>query len=227
MGNLNTSISSVLFPAFARYQDDYSKLKESLRNSIRVSSYILSPFLVGMAATAKPLITVLLTEKWLPCVPFLQMVCFYQLLIPVSSANLQVIKSTGRGSVLLKLEILKRVVGVLILVVTMQINVFAIAIGAAVSTAFNSIVDALANRKIIRYSLIEQTKDFFGSISISLIMGLCIYPLQFLISLSWVLLLVQVALGGIVFIGLSYFTKNDNFLYLLNVLKGLLKRDKQ
>ena len=100
VSNLNTSLCSVLFPAFVRYQDDKVQLKNALSRSIKLGSYVLSPFLIGLAVCAEPFIEILLTSKWLFCVPYLQIVCIYQLLIPVSSANLQVVKSLGRQALL-------------------------------------------------------------------------------------------------------------------------------
>ena len=226
VGNLNTSISSVLFPAFVKYQGDLPRLKNSLRRSIKLSSYVLSPFLIGLAACANPLIELLLTAKWLNCVPYLQIVCLYQLLIPISSANLQVVKSLGYGNILLKLEIIKRITGIAILIVSMQFGVLAIAIGAAVATVFNSCLDVAATKKLLNYSYFEQLKDIFVSISISLIMGIVVYIFNFFIINTVILLLVQVFVGAFIFIGLSYVTKNESFMYILNMLKGKLKNKK-
>lgn len=220
VSNLNTSLCSVLFPAFAKYQDDLPRLKEALRKAIKLSSYVLSPFLIGMAVCAEPMIELLLTSKWLPCVPFLQMVCLYQLLIPVSSANLQVIKSMGRGNTLLGLEITKRIVGVAILLISMQFGVFMIAVGAAVATVFNSIVDSAANSKLLNYSYKQQIMDIFSGLGLSLVMGVCVYSIRYVISNSLVLLMVQVIAGAGIFVGLSHVTKNENYLYLLNVIKS-------
>lgn len=227
VSNMNTSLCSVLFPAFVRYQDDIPKLKDALRRSIKLGSYVLSPFLIGFAVCAEPFVELLLTEKWLECVPYLQVVCFYQLLIPMSSANLQVVKSLGRGDVLLKLEITKRIAGVVILLISMQFGVFAIALGAAVATVFNGAMDVLASKKLVGYACFEQVKDFLGSVVISMVMGAAIYGLKFLITNTVLLLIAQVAAGVIVFVALSYITKNSSFLYLLNILTGKIRAKKR
>ncbi len=222
--NLNTSICAVLFPAFSRHQDDIPMLKSALRRSIKISAYLLSPFLIGLAVCAEPFVAVLLTEKWLACVPFLQIVCFYQLLLPVSSANLQVIKSMGRGALLLKLETVKRVAGIVILIISMRFGVLAIAIGAAAATVLNSILDAAANSRLLGYSYFLQVKDIFGSIAISLVMGVCIYFIRFALTDPLHLLIAQIIAGAVIFVGLSYITKNESFLYFFNMLKKKLKK---
>ena len=219
VSNLNTSICAVLFPAFSKYQDDMVKMKEALRRSISMSLYLLSPFLIGLAITAKPVIELLLTEKWLECVPYMQIVCVYQLLIPISSANLQVIKSMGRSKVLLALEIIKRVFGLALLLVSMRFGVMAIAIGAAIATFFNCILDIAANCKLLNYSFLEQMKDIlYGSVT-SVFMGVSIYFFKFLITNSLLLLLVQVSTGVVAFVSFSFLTKNKNFLWLIQMSK--------
>ena len=225
--NLNTALCSVLFPAFVQYQDDIPKLKLSLQRAIRLGSYILSPFLVGLAVCAEPFVKLLLTEKWLECVPYLQIVCLYQLLIPMSSSNLQVVKSLGRGDILLKLEITKRVVGILILLVSMQFGVLAVAIGAALATFFNSCADVAATKKLVNYSYREQILDILGSVSLAFIMGILVYGFKFLIKNAALLLVVQVLVGAVVFVFLSYITKNESFLYVLGVVKEKLHINKK
>ena len=227
VSNLNTSLCSVLFPAFVRYQDDIPKLKDALRRSVKLGTYALSPFLVGLAACAEPFIEILLTAKWVSCVPYLQIVCLYQLLIPVSSSNLQVIKSLGRGDILLTIEVIKRCAGILILLVSMQFGVFAIALGAAAATVFNSCMDVAATTKLVGYSYIEQFKDVLSSVSISLVMGALVYGFKFFIGNIVLLLVVQVVTGVIIFVGLSYATKNENFIYMLTIVKGWLPSKKR
>lgn len=221
--NLNTALCSVLFPAFVQYQDDIPKLKFSLQRAIRLGSYILSPFLVGLAVCAEPFVKLLLTEKWLECVPYLQIVCLYQLLIPMSSSNLQVVKALGRGDILLKLEIIKRIVGVLILLVSMRFGTFAIAIGAAGATVFNSCADVVETKKLINYSYREQIADVFSGVALAFVMGVLVYGFKFLIKNAALLLLLQMFVGAIVFVILSYVTKNESFLYVLNIVKGKLR----
>lgn len=222
VSNLNTSLCSVLFPAFVRYQDDIPRLKDALRRSVKLGSYILCPFLIGLAVCAEPFIEILLTAKWLDCVPYLQIVCIYQLLIPMSSASLQVIKSLGRSDILLKSEIVKRCVGIVILVVSMQFGVLAIAFGAALATVFNSFLDALATRKLVGYSFGEQIVDVGGSLLIGLVMGALVLVFNYVISNVILRLAVQVVTGAVFFVGASYVTKNKSFLFLLDFLKEKL-----
>lgn len=226
VSNLNTSLCAVLFPAFVRYQNDISKLKDALRRTIKLSSYILCPFLIGLMVCAEPFIKILLTEKWLECVPYMRIVCFYQLFIPISSANLQVIKSLGRGDILLKLEIIKRIMGIIILIISMEYGVQAIAIGAAVATVLNSCIDVIATKKLMDYSYLEQLKDIFSSFSIGFLMGAVIYVFQFFIKNAVVLIFIQIIIGSVVFIGVSYITKNEHFIYILDIIKGKAYRRK-
>lgn len=217
--NVNTTITSVLFPALSKFQDDKEQLCKIMRRSIRTSSYILSPLMIGMAAVAEPLVRLVLTEKWLPCVPFLRIACFYLLLMPMQSANLQAIKAVGRSDLTLKLEIVKRVVGIVTLIVTMQFGVMAIALGSVFVTVVASVLNAIPNRKLLNYTYTQQIKDMVPSFSMSLVMGILVYLIGYIGLNDLATLIIQVCLGGFIYVGLSIITKNDDFKYILSTIK--------
>ena len=106
--NLDGSIQSVMLPALSSRQNDVDSVKRLMRRAMRTSSYILMPLMVGLAAVAKPMVSVLLTDKWLPCVPFLQLACISYALYPIHTANLTAINAIGRSDIFLKLEIIKK-----------------------------------------------------------------------------------------------------------------------
>ena len=217
--NVNTTISSVLFPALSKYQDDKVQLAKMMRRSIRTSSYILSPLMFGMAAVAEPLVRLVLTEKWLPCVPFLRVACLYLLLMPMQSANLQAIKAIGRSDLTLKLEIAKRAVGIITLIITMQFGVMAIALGSVFVTIAASLLNAVPNKKLLNYSYFEQLMDMLPSFAMSLGMAVLVYLVGFLGLKDLPTLIIQVLLGAVLYIGFSILTKNDNFKYILSIFK--------
>lgn len=106
--NINASIDSVLFPAISSQQDERAQLKEMVRRSIKTSSYILWPMLIGLATGGDTLIRLLLTDKWVECVPFLQIACVSYMFMPIHTANLQAIKATGRSGLFFKMQIKKK-----------------------------------------------------------------------------------------------------------------------
>ena len=130
--NINTSIGSVMFPKMSKEQDNIARLKATTRSSIRFSSYVLSPMMFGLAAVAKTFVSLLLTDKWLFAVPFLQLYCIFYLAQPIHTANMQAIKALGRSDTFFHLEIVKKAIELITLVAVMRISVLAIAVSATI-----------------------------------------------------------------------------------------------
>ena len=154
--NINGSIQSVMLPALSSYQDDRVRVKNMVRRSIVTSSFIMFPAMVGLAVVAEPLVKIILTDKWLPAVPFLQTFCVSYALMPIHTANLQAINALGRSDIFLKLEIIKKVIGLVILIVSIPYGIYAMAIGSVFSGLIGSFINAYPNKSLLNYSYIEQ-----------------------------------------------------------------------
>ncbi|WP_230163337.1 lipopolysaccharide biosynthesis protein, partial [Peribacillus simplex] len=178
--NINTAIGKVIFPAMAEVNDDISRLKTVTRRAMKITGYLTFPLMIGLMSVADSLILVLLTEKWLFVVPFLQICCVYWLFQPMQTANWQAIKALGRSDLLLNLEILKKVIGVLMLLISMNISVYAIAISNAVFAGISMLINMIPNKKLINYSMVEQFRDLAPSLLLSMVMGGIIYPISWL-----------------------------------------------
>jgi O-antigen/teichoic acid export membrane protein len=197
--NINGSIQSVMLPALASQQDNRQRIKEMVRRSIVTSSFILFPIMAGLAVAAEPLVKLLLTDKWLPCVPFLQIFCACYALWPIHTANLQAINALGRSDIFLKLEIIKKILGLLILGLTVFYGVYAIAVGLLVSGVISMFINAYPNLKLLNYSCREQLKDIMPSLLLSLVMGAAVYTVKWLAMAAWLTLVIQVCLGVVVY----------------------------
>lgn len=127
VNNINTSIDSVLFPTLAKEQEDKERVKNMTRRAIKTSTYVMAPLMMGLAFCAKPVVQIVLTEKWLPCVPFLQIFCITYMFQSIHTSNLNAIKAMGRSDLFLKLEIAKKIVGVTVLIFTMWFGVMVMA----------------------------------------------------------------------------------------------------
>ncbi|RHW42797.1 lipopolysaccharide biosynthesis protein [Neobacillus notoginsengisoli] len=225
--NINGSIQSVMLPALALNQDDRPKVKSMMRRSIVTSSFIIFPMMVGLAVIAEPLVKILLTEKWLPAVPFLQIFCASYALWPIHTANLQAINALGRSDIFLKLEIIKKIVGVIILIITIPFGVYALALGVLAGGIISSFINAYPNLKLLNYSFLEQWKDIIPSLIHSLIMGACVYSIQFFGVPLLLTVMLQITVGIIVYIGLAIIYKNECFTYLQLTGKEFLKEKKR
>jgi O-antigen/teichoic acid export membrane protein len=221
--NINGSIQSVMLPALASQQDNRQRVKDMVRRSIVTSSFILFPMMVGLAVIAEPLVKILLTEKWLPAVPFLQIYCLIYALWPIHTANLQAINALGRSDIFLKLEIIKTILGLAILGVTVFYGVYAIALGGIVSGLIATIINSYPNAKLLNYSYKEQWKDIMPSLLLSLVMGAVVYSVQLFGMTVWPTLIVQGFVGIILYVGMARIFKLECFTYLLLTWKDILK----
>lgn len=225
--NINTSIDSVLFPVLSQEQENKEVIKVMTRRSIKTATYIMAPLMVGLAVVASGVVTLVLTPKWLFCVPFLQIFCISYLFYPIHTANLNAIKAMGRSDIYLKLEITKKSIGMALLLGSMWFGVKAIALSLLVSSLISIVINSFPNKKLLGYSLIEQIKDMLPNILLALFMGVCVYALSF-ISIHYIAkLFIQVMVGGLIYIGTSAIMKNETFIYLFDIVKGFFKKDKE
>ena len=224
VSNVDGSIQSVMFPVLASQQDNRSRVKDMMRRAIVTSSFVIFPMMVGLAVTAEPLVKLLLTDKWLPCVPFLQIFCAVYALMPIHTANLQAINALGRSDIFLKLEIIKTIAGLFILGVTVFYGVYAIALGQVLSGIISTFINAYPNKKMLGYSYIEQRNDIMPSLMLSLVMGAVVYSFKWLGMSVLATLIVQVCAGIILYIGMAWLFKLECFSYLLSIFKSNLKK---
>lgn len=220
--NINASIDSVLLPVLSAEQDDKTRVREMTRRAIKTSTYIMMPLMAGLAVCAEPLIRLLLTEKWTPCVPYLQVFCVIYAFYPLHTANLNAIKAMGRSDVFLKLEVTKKAIETLILLNTVRYGVMAIALGQLASSIMAQLINAWPNRRLLDYSYLRQLRDMLPAIGLSVFMALCVYPVSRLGLNDWFTLLLQVPLGVVVYVAGSKLLHIDSFEYILAIIKRML-----
>ncbi len=221
--SVSGTIDSVFFPTISKKQSSKIEMLSMLRRTIKISTYILTPLLVGLAATATSLITVLLTEKWLDSVFYLQIISFSFVFVPIEIENLQSIKAIGRSDLVLKLEIIKRILGIIFLIFAMPFGVKMISVSLLVSNILSAVINALPNKKLFSYNYREQIFDILPSFIMSLLMYLIVYPISYLSLSPIFILLIQIVVGIVVYLLLSIVMRNDNFFYILKTIKGFIK----
>lgn len=219
VNNINSSISSVLFPALASEQDEPEKVKAHTRKAIQISSYIMWPMMLGMAACADSIVSLVLTDKWLPAVPYLQIACITCGLWPIHTANLQAINAMGRSDIFLKLEIVKKIVGISILMFTIQYGVLAIALGGIFGGIIGTFINSYPNGYLLKYSYMEQIKDILPSVILALFIAVIIKCFNNYFENSVSLLIVDILLFITLYILISYLINNKEFNYIINTIK--------
>lgn len=229
--NVNTSIDSVLMPSLAIVQDSRETLKNVTRRAITTSTYVMAPFLMGLAACGESVISILLTDKWLPSYKYMVVICIMLMFQPINTANLNAIKAMGKSDIFLKLEILKKIFGIISIVVTYKISVMAMVYGLLVVSIIGQIINSWPNKKLMNYSYLEQIKDILPGILLASVMGIIVYCVRFFYFNEWITLIIQVPLGAVIYIGLSAIFKLESFSYCLNTVKSVLskiaKKDKK
>jgi len=226
---VNGAVQSVMLPVMSAEQDDANSVKKITRNSIMVSAYLMFPVMAGLAGVAVPMVRLLLTDKWLPCVPYLQIYCFSLAFYPVHSCNLQAINAMGRSDIFLKLEIIKKSVGMCALVVAVFCfdSPIAIALTGAFTTLISCFINAYPNKKLIGYSYLEQMADILPALLASGAMLLAVLWVGMLNLPTIVLLVGQVIVGVAVYFAISAVVKPMPFCMLTEAIKKMLSQKKK
>lgn len=221
--NTNTVISSVLFPAMSNSQDEKEKVKDIAKNTLKVNTYVITPLLAGLMAICYPLVKVVLTDKWLPAVIFIRIFCLINILIPFDTINVNVTKSMGKSDILLKQEVIIKIICVVILAVSLRYGALAVVIGKLLSVIVGIIIKSNPTEKLISYSLPQQLKDTSKIFLANMIMAFAVYSISLLNINIYLLLFVQIVLGVVIYISLSYLLKLDSFDFLLNYVRKIRK----
>ena len=218
--NTMASVESVLFPVMSKVQEDYLEVKRIVRRFIKTCSYVMTPMLFGLAVVAKPLVSILLTEKWLFCVPYIQIYCIVSALRPMQTANIQMIKAMGRSDITMITELIKKAIGVVIILIFMQFGVLWIALSNILYSLIVLAINAKPSKSLIHYGYLEQIKDMLPALSASSGMSLIVYSITFCGFGNTVTLLLQVVVGVASYFLISLLFHMESFYYI----KGLFLR---
>lgn len=224
VGNINAAIDNVLLPTLASEQDDKRRVKNMTRRAMKTSVYIMAPIMIGLTFCAEPLVRLVLTEKWMACVPFLRIFCITYMFYPLHTANLSAVKAMGRSDLYLKMEIAKKVVGIVLLLISMRISVMAMAYSLLISDVLEQIINSWPNWKLLDYPYHDQLMDILPSILLALCMGGVVALVG---ALHWndvVTLALQVVAGAAFYLAASWLLKREEFFYLLEFAKKLKRR---
>lgn len=218
VGNINGAIDSVLLPAMSAEQDDRERVKQMTRRAIKTSTFCIAPLVMGLAGCSKNIVLILLTDKWLPAVPYIVIFCITYMFYPIHTANLNAIKAVGRSDLFLRLEIIKKIVGFVILFSTMWFGVKVMAYSLLVTSLLGQIINSWPNKKLVHYGYIEQIKDILPGILLAIAMGFAVSFGRFIPLPNAVQLLIQIFAGAVIFILGSILFKLDSFSYIQSIL---------
>lgn len=221
--NLTSVVQSVSFPALSKLQDDLVKLKDGYKKVITCSMLLSFPLMMGMAAVAEPMIRVLLGEAWLPCVPFLQIVCFQQLIYPLHAINLSLLQVRGRSELFLKIQIIKKFFSAIPLVLGVFVGIYYMLFGSVIVGFIAYYINAYYSKPLLDYSIKEQIIDIAPSFVISLSMAILVYLESLLSFQAYILLCIQIPTGIVVEILLCEVFKLKEYIEIKKIVLSAIK----
>ena len=222
--NLTSIIQRVSYPVFSQLQDDKERLKSGYKRIIKITMLVSFVLMLGLAAIAKPMILVLIGDKWLPAVPFLQILCFNMMLYPLHSINLNMLQVQGRSDLFLKLEIVKKIVGVIPLCLGIFVNIYYMLIGSVFVGFFSYFLNARYSGPFLNYSIKEQVKDIMPGFSIALLVALPVYAISYLPLNPFILLPMQLLVGLLIVLILCEKAGLEEYKEIKSIVLGLLKK---
>jgi teichuronic acid exporter len=221
--NFSMILSKVSFPLFAKIQHDNEKLKSVYKKLMQMVTFLIAPTLIFMGVLAEPLFRFLFTEKWLPAVPYFQILCYNGILYPLHSYNLQILNVKGRSDLFLKLELIKKVIVVIMLVISFQFGIFGLLIGSTITSTIAFFLNNYYSGKYIGYNAFEQLKDVLPIVIIAAFSGSIIYLTDTYVFkpnlIDFLRLLLNSLIGLILFIILSYYLKIQALTEFKNILQ--------
>lgn len=222
--NMDVTIRSVLFPAMSNYSDDPERIKSMLRRGIKTGSYITFFFLSLLAICSKPIVLILLTEKWADCIPYMEVYCITQMIMMMSGYNLQALKAMGKSDEVLKLEVFKKPVFIVVIFVAVNISVMAVVYATLINAIYALIMNLGPTRKHLQYTFKSQIMDMVPALLLCVLMALFTYPICLLDWNMFVVLVLQLLVGSFVYIFASILFRVESFNYCKNMVYDLKKK---
>ncbi|MFN7912497.1 MAG: lipopolysaccharide biosynthesis protein [Bacteroidota bacterium] len=216
------AIGAVSYPLLAEMQTNSQNVKDGYRLLIKLTAFVLFPIMAILAATASPMIIVLLTEKWQPVIPLLQLLCIAGALYPLHAINIDVLKVKGRTDLIFKLQIIKQILEILMIFFCFRWGIYGLVIGEIVLNIIALYINAYYSSILINYNFIDQIKDVMNFAIISVLIALFIIGLSYIITNLYVKFLLIPVLGGIIYIIISKLLKVKEYYILSEIFSKLL-----
>lgn len=227
--SITTSVQKVSYPAFSSIKEDEDKLKATYIKIIKTSVFITFPLLIGLAAVARPLITLVFGQKWINSIAYFQILCLAGMIFPLHAINLDILQVKGRSDLFLKLEIIKKVVGLTLIAVVLLLKQGIIyLIWVAVMDSYISyFINSYYSAEMLSYSTIEQIKDITPTFIASVVMGIIVYYSGLILpNNNLVKLTIQIILGAGIYACICKTLKIGEFKAMNELLRSILKNRK-
>lgn len=224
---LSSIVNDVTFPAFSSLQDDREKLISGMRKSSQALAFVNFPMMILLIIVAKPLIVMLYGVKWEPSVPYFQILCLSGLIYTLNTLNTNVVKSLGKGRTFFLLQILKRVIGIAMIIFGVRYGIYGLLYAVAAVAYVNYVISAAANKKIINYGLFKQLGDVFPIFAVSILTGSLTYCIGLILNINiFAMMFIQLIFFVTLYLILSRFLKIESYRLYMDIILKLLKKNK-
>lgn len=220
--NITSVLQGVTFPVLSTIQNEDDRLADAYKRFLKIAAFVVFPLMIGLSAVADPFIRLVLTDKWEGAIYLLQIMCFWMMWYPIHAINLNILQVKGRSDYFLKLEIIKKIQGVIVLCITVPMGIVAMCYGSLISSVICLVWNTHYTKKLIGYGFFAQMKDLLPIIVHALLMGLIVAVVVHFMPTLWLKLIVGVLTGIIYYISGTYVMKFPEMDELLTILK--LKR---
>jgi len=213
-------LPSVMFPVFARVQDERERLLDMFRKTVILSSVVVFPIMIGLAVMAEPIIRIVLTDKWLPAVPYFRIFCISYVLMPIHMNSLQAVNAMGRSDLFLKLEVVKKIVGAVLLAVSIPLGIMAMALSMLPGSLIGSYINVQPLKKLLGYRYRDLIRDIIPVLMISTASGAIIFLVSLFRLSAFPGLLLQTAAGIVSYSIMLFLFQRKHFLYIMGIFSG-------
>ena len=223
VSNISSTLNKVTYPMFAEIKDDNRRLRRVYKMLMQSVIFILSPIIIYLMVVAEPLFRLLFTEKWLPAVPYFQILCVSGILYPLHSYNLNILNVKGRSDLFLKLEIIKKCLGVIVIVISIRFGILALLWGQLITSILALVINSYYSGNFINYKLLDQLKDIAPTLLLASITGIFVWFLdsKYFVNFDDIIRIFSSALiGGALFLGVSYSFKFEASTNLISLIKN-------
>ena len=226
VANISIALNKVTYPLFASIQNDNARLQKAYAKIMKTIIFITAPLLIIMGILAEPLFRFLFTEKWLPAVPYFQILCIAGILYPVHDSNLNILNVKGRSDLFLRLEILKKIIIVILILITIKFGIIALIWGQAINSIIAFFINTHYTGKFLKYNSLQQARDILPMIILALIAGTIVWVVDLKLKMhnlsDPLRLLIGSTIGGMSYFIITTLLRVDS----LQEIKKLFKKKK-
>ena len=218
-------IQRVAFPILCKIQDESERLQRVYRQFIRLSAFIVFPIMIGLAAVSHSFVVVLLGKQWEFAADLLMILCFSKMWAPIQSINLNPLQALGRSDLFLKLDVIKKIISLVILVLTVKLGLIVMAVGAIVGSLVHLMVNSYYTKKRVNVGVWTQLKDIMPTLILSMLMFVIVMVFNHFVTNIYIELIGGVVVGAVFFIGGAYLMKFPELKEVVEITRNyMLKR---